>query len=66
MVEGLQNVQPAVAGLTQRIFVIRDQNVAGLPPPGGPNDVPSWDVTLNYVPIPYPAYTPAIVKITAG
>ena len=66
MVEGLQKVQPAVAGLAQRIFVIRDQNVAGLPPPGGPNDVPSWDVTLNYVPIPYPSYTPAIVKIKPG
>ncbi len=66
VVEGLEKVQPAVAGLTQRIFVIRDQTVAGLPPPGGPNNVPSWDVTLNYVPIPYPAYTPAIVKIKPG
>jgi FtsP/CotA-like multicopper oxidase with cupredoxin domain len=66
VVEGLEKVQPAVAGLAQRIFVIRDQNVAGLPPPGGPNDVPSWDVTLNYVPIPYPAYTPAIVNIKPG
>jgi FtsP/CotA-like multicopper oxidase with cupredoxin domain len=66
VVEGLEKVQPAVAGLAQRIFVIRDQNVAGLPPPGGPNDVPSWDVTLNYVPIPYPAYTPAIVNIRPG
>ena len=50
VVEGLEKVQPAVAGLAQRIFVIRDQNVAGMPPPGGPNDVPSWDLTLNYVP----------------
>ncbi|MGC2492895.1 multicopper oxidase family protein [Candidatus Binatus sp.] len=66
VVEGLEKVQPAVAGLAQRIFVIRDQNVAGLPPPGGPNDVPSWDVTLNYVPIPYPSYTPAIVNIKPG
>jgi FtsP/CotA-like multicopper oxidase with cupredoxin domain len=66
VVQGLQKVQPAVAGLPQRIFVIRDQNVAGKPSPGGPNDIPSWDVTLNYVPIPYPAYTPAIVKIKPG
>jgi len=66
VVEGLQKVQPAVKGLAQRIFVIRDQNVAGLPPPGGPNDVPSWDVSLNYVPIPYPAYPPAVVKIKPG
>lgn len=66
VVDGLEKVQPAVAGLAQRIFVIRDQNVAGLPPPGGPNDVPSWDVTLNYVPIPYPSYTPAVVNIKPG
>ncbi len=66
VVEGLQDLQPAVAGLAQRIFVIRDQNVDGKPSPGGPNNVPSWDVTLNYVPIPYPAYTPAIVKIRPG
>jgi FtsP/CotA-like multicopper oxidase with cupredoxin domain len=66
VVQGLEKIQPAVAGLAQRIFVIRDQTVAGLPTPGGPNNVPSWDVTLNYVPIPYPAYTPAIVKIKPG
>lgn len=66
VVDGLENVQPAVAGLRQRIFVIRDQYVAGRPVPGGPTDVPSWDLTLNYVPIPYPNYTPAIVKIKPG
>jgi FtsP/CotA-like multicopper oxidase with cupredoxin domain len=63
VVDGLEKVQRAVAGLAQRIFVIRDQNVAGLPPPGGPNDIPSWDLTLNYLPIPYPDYTPAVVHI---
>jgi FtsP/CotA-like multicopper oxidase with cupredoxin domain len=66
VVEGLQKIQPAVAGLAQKILVIRDQNVAGRPLPGGPNDVPSWDLTLNYVPIAYPDYTPAIVKIKRG
>jgi FtsP/CotA-like multicopper oxidase with cupredoxin domain len=66
VVEGLQNVQPAVAGLAERIFVIRDQSVTGRPPPGGPTDIPSWDVTLNYVPIPYPEYTPAIVQMKPG
>ena len=28
--------------------------------------VPTNDVTLNYVPIPYPALTPAVIKIKAG
>ena len=29
MVDGIQNVQPKVAGLPKRILVIRDQNVSG-------------------------------------
>ncbi len=66
VVEGLERVQPAVANLPERIFVIRDQNVAGNPLPGGSDDVPSWDLTLNYVPIPYPDYPPAIFKIKPG
>jgi FtsP/CotA-like multicopper oxidase with cupredoxin domain len=61
IVDGIEDIQPAVAGLPQRVFVIRDQNVAGNPTPGGP--VPSWDVTLNYVPIPYPALTPAVIDM---
>jgi FtsP/CotA-like multicopper oxidase with cupredoxin domain len=61
VVDGIEDLQPAVAGLPQKVFVIRDQNVAGNPPPGGP--VPSWDVTINYVPIPYPALTPAVIDM---
>ena len=61
IVDGIETLQPAVAGLPQRVFVIRDQNVAGDPTPGGP--VPSWDVTINYIPIPYPALTPAVIDI---
>lgn len=61
IVDGIEDLQPAVAGLPQRVFVIRDQNVAGNPTPGG--SVPSWDVTINYVPIPYPALTPAVIDM---
>jgi FtsP/CotA-like multicopper oxidase with cupredoxin domain len=64
IVEGIANVQPAVAGLRERVLLIRDQNVAGTPTPGGP--VPSWDVSLNYVPIAFPALTPAIIKMGPG
>ncbi|MFZ0497010.1 MAG: multicopper oxidase domain-containing protein [Methylocella sp.] len=64
VVEGIENVQPAVAGLPERILFIRDQTVAGNPTPGGA--VPSWDVTLNYVPITYPAETPAIIEMKPG
>ena len=64
VVQGLQNFQSAVAGLEQQVLVIRDQNVAGNPTPGG--DVPSWDLTLNNIPIAYPEETPAIIKMTSG
>lgn len=64
VVEGLENIQPAVAGLRQRILVLRDQVVAGGLTPGG--DVPAWDLTLNNIPIAYPALTPAVMKMKTG
>lgn len=64
IVQGLQDLQPRVAGLRHRVLMIRDQNVAGSPTPGGP--IPSWDLTLNNVPIAYPASTPAIMHMQFG
>ena len=61
IVDGIEAIQPTVAGLPERVFVIRDQNVAGNPPPGG--KVPAWDLTLNYVPIAFPALTPAVIDM---
>ena len=61
VVDGLQDIQPAVAGLRQRLLLIRDQTVAGGAAPGGA--VPSWDLTVNHVPIAYPALTPAILRM---
>ena len=64
IIDGIEDLQPAVAGMPQRVMVIRDQNVAGQPMPGGP--VPSWDLTLNYVPISYPTLVPAVIKMEPG
>jgi FtsP/CotA-like multicopper oxidase with cupredoxin domain len=64
VVEGIEKIQPAVAGLPERILVMRDQLVPGLPTPGG--KVPSWDLSLNYVPISYPAETPGVIKVKPG
>jgi FtsP/CotA-like multicopper oxidase with cupredoxin domain len=64
IVDGIENIQPAVAGLPERVLIVRDQPVAGNPTPGGA--VPAWDLTLNYVPIPYPALTPAVIKMQTG
>ncbi|MEO7026631.1 MAG: multicopper oxidase domain-containing protein [Caulobacteraceae bacterium] len=64
IVDGLQNIQPEVAGLPERVLVVRDQIVAGQPMPGG--RVPSWDLTLDYVPIAFPAEIPAILRVKPG
>ncbi len=64
IVDGIENFQPAVSGLTQQVMVMRDQNVAGNPEPGG--DVPSWDVTINNIPIAYPEEIPAVVQMQQG
>jgi FtsP/CotA-like multicopper oxidase with cupredoxin domain len=64
IVEGIQNLQPAVKGLRHRVLLVRDQNVAGSPTPGGA--VPSWDLTLNNIPIAFPALTPAIIHMQSG
>jgi FtsP/CotA-like multicopper oxidase with cupredoxin domain len=75
VVEGIADIQPAVAGLPERILLIRDMprftflttsapsTQAGSPPP--------WDISVNYVPVIYqqlatPHYTPAIIKMQAG
>ena len=64
IVDGIENVQPAVGGLQERVLLIRDQTIPGGPTPGG--NVPSWDVSLNYVPILYPTFTPAVIQMKPG
>ena len=64
VVDGIEASQPTVAGLPERDLIIRDQNVVGDPTPGG--KTPSWDVSLNYVPIAYPAMKPAIITVNPG
>lgn len=61
IVEGIQNVNPTVAGLPQQVLIIRDNLVPGNPTPGG--DIPSWDVSLNYTPAPWPNFTPAVIQM---
>ncbi len=69
IVGGIAQFQPAVAGLQQRVLVVRDQTVAGNPDPGGL--IPAWDLTLNYVPIPYtakpkPGFIPSVIRMQYG
>jgi FtsP/CotA-like multicopper oxidase with cupredoxin domain len=65
VVDGIENVQTAVSGLPERILVVRDQvTLPGDPPPGG--GVPSWDISVNYVPILWPNFKPAAISMKPG
>ncbi len=69
VVEGIENIQPVVAGLPQRLLVLRDQALSydGSATTGvRPIPVPFWDLSVNYVPIVYPSERPAIIKMHAG
>lgn len=58
IVDGIENVVAAVAGLPQRVLVFRDQKLAGPYDPNGP----AHDVSVNYVPVTAPAFTPAVIQ----
>ncbi|MBA3811822.1 MAG: hypothetical protein H0X27_09335, partial [Caulobacteraceae bacterium] len=57
-------MQPDVAGLPERVLMIRDETVAG--DEASAPEAPSWDLTLNYVPISYPTLVPAVLKVRPG
>ncbi len=70
IVEGIERQQPAVSGLRQRVFVVRDQLVPGNPAPIG--NIPSFDLTLNYIPITSPTdpnsniFVPPLLRMQPG
>ncbi|HEY4115237.1 MAG TPA: multicopper oxidase family protein [Rhizomicrobium sp.] len=68
VVEGIEKIQPAVSGLPERLLIIRDQPLASSPlsKPAGAPRIPNWDVSVNYVSVPYPNYPPAFVKMQQG
>ena len=81
VVDGIQNVQPAVRGMRQRILVIRDQPQVQGAAEGPGNcgvDVPFQDISVNYVPIDSHAtfnskgklsvitFTPAVFSMMTG
>src|SRR5260370_9684598 len=53
VVDGIEDIQPAVSDLRHRILVIRDQpTIQGLPEGAGrdPNGIPFHDLTVNNIP----------------
>ncbi len=88
IVEGIERVIPALAGLPERVIVIRDQDLlnpsappsdsgAAAPPvivdpdgdarnTGSGTGKPAKDLSVNFVPVPYPNYERASIQIKPG
>ena len=79
IVEGIENVNPEVAGLPQRVLVIRDQQPVNPPPlqrknghqqkhgDEDPDDSEATsDLSVNYIPLGGPEYIPAQFSMKPG
>ncbi len=88
IVEGIERAKKEVAGLPERVFIIRDEDLMhpNAPPsklePVVPHFLidrdgdaanngtgfgkPAKDLSINYVPVPYPDYPPAVIRIKPG
>jgi FtsP/CotA-like multicopper oxidase with cupredoxin domain len=85
VVEGIERAKKVLAGLPERVFVIRDQDLVNpnAPPAKSEPVVPKFlvdrdgdaantgtgfgkpakDLSINYVPVPYPDYAPAVIEM---
>ncbi len=85
IVEGIERAKPELAGLPERVLVIRDEDLAhpDAPPSKFEPPVPKFfvdrdgdaantgtgfgkpakDLSINYVPVPYPDYPPAVIRM---
>jgi hypothetical protein len=64
IVEGIAEARPEVAGLPERILILRDQlplKAANLR--NDEDDATGKDISLNFVPVMYPLYMPAVMKV---
>jgi FtsP/CotA-like multicopper oxidase with cupredoxin domain len=88
IVEGIERAKKDVAGLPERVFVIRDQDLMHpqAQPAASEPVVPKFmidrdgdaanngtgfgkpakDLSLNYVPVPYPDYPPGVIQMRPG
>jgi FtsP/CotA-like multicopper oxidase with cupredoxin domain len=85
IIEGIEDANHLLAGLPERVFVIRDQDLLNPnAPPSKSEPVlpkllidrdgdaanngtgfgkPARDLSINFVPVPYPDYQPAVIEI---
>jgi FtsP/CotA-like multicopper oxidase with cupredoxin domain len=64
IVEGMERAVPRVAGLRERVFVIRDEEMpnASEAEKADPNR-PTKQLSINYVRVPYPKYPTAVIRM---
>jgi FtsP/CotA-like multicopper oxidase with cupredoxin domain len=60
IVEGIEQANSLIAGLPERVIVIRDQRVTSTKVDPAK---PGKDLSLNFVPVTYPDYTLAIIQM---
>lgn len=65
IVDGIENVNPEVAGLPQRVIVLRDNQPVN-PPPGPTDNDAAADLSVNYIPVGGPLYIPAEFSMKSG
>jgi FtsP/CotA-like multicopper oxidase with cupredoxin domain len=64
IVEGIERAVPRVAGLPERVFVIRDEKMPEASGSDKPDaNRPTKQISINNVPVPYPKYPPALIKM---
>ena len=64
IVEGMEKAVPRVAGLPERVFVVRDEKMPDASDPEKNHlKRPTKQLSINYVPVPYPKYPPAVIKM---
>ena len=89
IIEGVEHADPDLAGLPERVFVVRDEDLenpdaqpvqsGNVPPPivlrdaegdilntGTGGGKPAKDLSINFVPVPFPQYTPGVIQIRPG
>jgi FtsP/CotA-like multicopper oxidase with cupredoxin domain len=89
IVEGVERANPTLAGLAERVLVVRDGDLLhpdaqpvqtdSMPPPmvmrdaegdilntGSGGGKPAKDLSINFVPVAYPEYTPAVIQLRPG
>ena len=74
IVDGIENVNPIVAGLPQRVIVVRDNQPVNPPPrplhkprvSKPADDDAAADLSVNYIPTGGPAFIPALFEMKPG